>query len=450
MGRTHRSRKRKKYEANTVCKPLNYDEKFINLSKSMHQNGWLNETKLRIGEFQWIGRGVYSLKNLKKIDLIISIPIVNFITIHTIDDDIQFSRILSMAFRAKEKCIQMQCLLSIYLLYVRHHKRWTEYSNTLPLRFDCPYFCRSSEILMMISEIKEKIRQQKLMVNEQFKLFRDTFGDIKCDCCGRKYFSEIFTLESFTWAFFAVNSRTVYFDPQQVHTRKPRDHSSAIRYLKDRPTMALAPFLDLLNHDSSADTEFKIKNRNQTTFYELYTKHPVNRYKQIFISYGKLDNTKLLTEYGFFLPHNNCDSVEIKRNDLKFLLKLLPFSMDKSIKSFIFNLAKELYVTLENGLNYNLLLVLRALYEVFKNSQVTVVQLNKRIYDVCDNESELQNFNEFYALKLINFKIKLFQISAKYFLRLRKLEKLSRQGEIYLDFLNFTINWLFELKNKES
>lgn len=450
MGRTNRIRKRRKCQSHSTCESLNLDEKFINLSKFLHRNGWLNESELRIGDFHSIGRGVYSLKKLNNTDLIISVPVVNFITIHTFDDDLEFRWILSTAFRTKEKCIQMQCLLAIYLLYLKHHSRWTEYLATLPTTFDCPYFCGDSEILMMIPEIKEKIRQQKHMINDQFRLFGSVFGEMKCVCCGRKYFSDIFSIASFTWAFFVVNSRTVYFDPRQVPARKPSGQNSVFRYLKDKPTMALAPYLDLLNHDSCADTEFKIVNRHQTTFYELYTKVAVNRYDQIFISYGKLDNTKLLTEYGFFLPHNDCDFIEIKHQDLHCLFQLLPFPIAESVESFILKIAKELFFTRDNGLSYNLLLVLRALYEVFRNSRISETQLSKRIYVVCENESELENFNRFYALKVVNLKIKFLQISAKFFTRLRKLGKLSRAGEIYLNFLTFTIDWMFEWKIEGS
>lgn len=56
-------------------------------------------------------------------------------------------------------------------------------------------------------------------------------------------FSDILTFESFKWAWNVVNTRSVYFE---VGNNK---------YLCDKEpnNIALAPYLDLLNHSSTAD-----------------------------------------------------------------------------------------------------------------------------------------------------------------------------------------------------
>ena len=66
--------------------------------------------------------------------------------------------------------------------------------------------------------------------------------------------------------------------------------------------MALAPFLDLLNHSCTARVQ---------TFYDpvlqsftIKTLLPVQPGEQVFILYGPHDNAFLLCEYGFVLPDN--------------------------------------------------------------------------------------------------------------------------------------------------
>jgi hypothetical protein len=65
---------------------------------------------------------------------------------------------------------------------------------------------------------------------------------------------------------------------------------------------ALAPFLDLLNHTSEAETSAEFDETSRC--YVLKTVKPYRRYRQVFIKYGHYCNRQLLVNYGFTVPQN--------------------------------------------------------------------------------------------------------------------------------------------------
>ena len=46
--------------------------------------------------------------------------------------------------------------------------------------------------------------------------------------------------------------------------------------------------------------------------YEIISQSSYRRHEQVFINYGAHDNTKLLLEYGFIVPHNPHNSVPVE------------------------------------------------------------------------------------------------------------------------------------------
>jgi hypothetical protein len=73
--------------------------------------------------------------------------------------------------------------------------------------------------------------------------------------------------------------------------------------------MALAPYLDFLNH--STDMEVDAKFNKVTRRYEIYTKTPYKKGQQVFISYGPHSNDTLFLEYGFTVKHNPHSTVQM-------------------------------------------------------------------------------------------------------------------------------------------
>lgn len=449
MGRVSRERKRRKrksldLESTKEFHSINDDQNYIAIKKSLHRDGWQNETTLKIGEFAVTDRGVYSTKNLQANDLLISLPIESMISIVTMECDNDFYELMNCIFAGKKQLITSQSMLAIYLLYLKHHRRKMEYINTVPSSFSVPYFCTTIERNHMIASIMEKVLIQQQIIQNDFECFVQCFGQMCCTHCKQKYLSDVFTLTEFEWAFFAVNSRSVYFSldiVNQMHV------PSRIRlWLKDEPTLALAPFLDLLNHSNEAKTivEYKITSSRHGQ-YGLRTVVPFKKYTQIFISYGTLDNTKLLTDYGFFLPNNSNDFIEIQASEtcIDQYIDRVPYKMKMFMKNY--NLDQNLYISRINGFSHNLITLI---YIVCNENDAQTFHENefkKMIYGELDKLNVNSIECRACASSLIDAKIREMELSIQ---RLNKQKiELSEQSKIYCDYLQESINWLVNLRN---
>lgn len=447
MGRTNRNRKRKKIydldeqSTNGRFESMNSEGIYINLARSLYRNGWQNETNLKVGHFPVTGRGIYSQQNFQKDDLLISLPITSLISIVSIADDLKFRLLLNRIFGSAEKQMTSQGLLALYLLYLKHTAQQMEYITTLPTTFSMPYFCNDAEINAMHSTIRDKIYDQREIISADFNCFQENFKDTCCMCCNRIYFCDIFNFSEFEWSFFAVNSRSVYFNLEKIAVR----HYESVRgiqvLLKDEPTLALAPFLDLLNHSCSAGTGLYVKNTNDGPLYQLYTTVAYPKYEQLFISYGALDNAKLLTEYGFFVPNNKHDSIEIKRKDIDNYLKLVPYRIKMLIANE--NLDKNLFVSRVNGFSHNVRVLI---YILCNASHATTAadenKFKKIIYGDVNELDTVSNDMKTMAAALIDGKIKDVREQCSLFNERESNGQLTERARIYFDYLKDIIEWL--------
>lgn len=450
MGRTNRNRKRKKAnDLETQSSPngrfesMDSDDMYINLARSLYRNGWLNETSLKVGEFPATGRGIYSTRSFQKHDLLISLPITSLISIATIADDMKFRGLLKRTFADAEKQITSQSLLALYLLYLKHSAQRTEYMSTLPGAFTVPYFCRADEIDGMVASVRDKVAEQRDTVDADYARCRLHFEEARCMCCGRRYFCDIFDRCEFEWAFFAVNSRSVYLSPEKIPVR----HIDAVRtvqkLVKDEPTLALAPFLDLLNHSCTASTGLYIKNTDAGPLYQLYTTVPFAKYEQVFISYGALDNVKLLTEYGFFLAGNKHDFVELKRNDVDGYLKRLPYRVRALLAKE--NVDRNLYVNRANGFSHNIRIIIYMLCAGSAAHAANAADdnhLKRLIYGDGDHFALVTNDMKAIAGAIIAAKVNEYRDHLAAFDERQSSGTLSETANIYMDYLSEAIEWL--------
>lgn len=223
-GRTFRKRKIKSIETRS-CNASS-ETKLIELIKWMKINKWVPVCQLQPTIFIQTGRGMMAKRNIKDNDLLISIPKNLLITTNTV-----MTSNIGHMFQDSNNSLFPTCqqILSTYLALQKKmgsQSAWSEYISTIPSTFSTPFFCFDHEILptyilSRFEKMKEETTNSYYIVLSQAKL------------CG---FQEI-SWEDFLWAWCAVNSRAVYFEPDEK-----------LHGLKDRDCLALAPYLDLLNH----------------------------------------------------------------------------------------------------------------------------------------------------------------------------------------------------------
>lgn len=440
MGRTHRQRARKRRNSKQLSNSytcLDSREEHIRLFKWMHARGWSNKTKLKIGDFPQTGRGVYTTKNLKVNDLLIEIDTDTLITIRTINNDTKFLTLLDDILRDGNKIITSQCLFALYVLYLKHHRQYAEYIESLPTGFTVPYFCNAIELQGMPDDIRIQVQKQHEDIENTYKLLNDKLCRIHCSCCNKPFIGTIINLSTFEWAYFAVNSRSVFLDSKMFH------HLTIIKSLSDKPNLALAPFLDLLNHSSAVQTALAVQRNSEiesSSSYQLYTKTSISKYQQVFISYGALDNLKLLTEYGFFQPNNKFDVFPFAFDEIEPLWKPLPYKIKLFLNSH--GLDKHLNISRDHGFSHNFL-VLFNLYDAIERGEKFITNdmaLKKYIFAVT---ATMNDALWKYATKVIQYKIDCLLKIINFF-QIEK--KISIYAIGYVNYVKDTIEWLRQLK----
>ncbi|XP_021344112.1 SET domain-containing protein 4-like, partial [Mizuhopecten yessoensis] len=184
--------------------------------------------------------------------------------------------------------------MSIFLLAekAKHESSfWYPYINILPKKYTTPSFFSETELNLLPKTVRSRASTEISKVHTAFKLVTDFIRS-----CWPEL-APVITLPDFLWAWYSVNTRSVYYK-----------HNLCEEFLADGNHLALAPFLDLLNHsyDANITAAFNVN----SNCYEIQTENTYRKYDQVFISYGNHDNAHLLVEYGFVLPNNPNDAVE--------------------------------------------------------------------------------------------------------------------------------------------
>jgi len=164
-------------------------------------------------------------------------------------------------------------------------------------------------------------------------------------------------LASFEWAWFTVNTRAVYLSRDPRFGNLPVSEESSDR-------LALAPYLDLLNHSVDVAMQAGVDIHKETSGYQIVTKTKIKKYDQAFINYGPHDNTKLLLEYGFFVPNNPHECFNFSLDDIFDFIESVKKIFEKSYKINILKsnkLDQKLCVT-KDGLSWNAVVCLKILF----------------------------------------------------------------------------------------
>ncbi|BET01383.1 ATP-Hypothetical protein cassette subfamily B, member 7 [Nesidiocoris tenuis] len=294
MGRTYRHRKKKIGEQRPV--PLGNDVGYLGLVNWLVDRKWSPSCKLVPVTFSDTGRGMMAKENIPAGTILASLPASALITARTVADSP-----LAEVFLNTSACFSTQQVLSSFLVLQKHlgeDSDWFAYVNILPLQYFSPVFATSDLIDAFPPTIVHKILRMQTKIDHLHSSLMGAVGQSRCPHCSKLY-SELFTFDEFRWAWFTVNSRSVYLSPS---VNKPCDIQ-----LSDPNNIALAPFLDMINHSDLAKVNVLFDEANST--YSIVTLVPYKKHQEVFINYGSHSNEKLYLEYGFVLPSNCNDSV---------------------------------------------------------------------------------------------------------------------------------------------
>lgn len=351
MGRTFRHR-RKKLDS-TRPQPLGSETDYVQLVKWLSAQTWSPTCKLAPALFTQTGRGMVAKENISSNSILASLPASILITVRTVANSE-----LSKVFINPELSFSTQQVLSAFLVYQKHlglDSHWLPYLNILPNQYSSPVFCSEEVISAFPETTANKIYRMKAKIDELYLSLVEAMADKLCDHCDKPY-CNIFSFEKFQWAWFTVNSRSVFLSPS---VNDPCDIN-----LIDSNSLALAPFLDMINHTDSAKVNVLYDDKNR--LYSIQTLVPYKKNDEVFINYGGHSNEKLFLEYGFILPENRNDSVSFTQDEFLQALKTViphldvPKNRYNLLKShgFLSNLSCS-----HEGLSWNARALLHVLFE---------------------------------------------------------------------------------------
>nr|XP_022292538.1 SET domain-containing protein 4-like [Crassostrea virginica] len=334
-GRTKRIRRRK--QANTG--KIVISKEIIALSRWMkhesRKHGFRWKCHLCPSHFSETGRGMMTKQSLSCGDLLVSIPKQLLITVETV-----LMSAIGGKIKGKNLKLSSQQLLSLFLLQEKSKgvkSFWFPYISVLPKSHDTYGDFSAREMYLSPPKLRAQAQNR---ITDMKQAYREVLDSS---------LGEAILYEDFVWAWFCVNSRSVYY------------RSAGSEFVReDGNNLALAPYLDLLNHSGGAQVEAGYNEKRGC--YEIRTLNPYKKYNQVFISYGNHDNYHLLVEYGFTLPENPNDVVQVDYDDvLEAAEAVFVSNMEKKQEVIAqHNLHRKLSCSLE-GLSWNLLLMTRVL-----------------------------------------------------------------------------------------
>ncbi|KAJ8913508.1 hypothetical protein NQ315_017058 [Exocentrus adspersus] len=372
----------------------------INLKRWLAQNDF-RDTHLGLKNFPRTGRGVTSSRQIPENDILIAVPYKLMISCSTLQESLQ--EVVSPAHKLK-----IHDLLALFLVVEKQKEKslWKSYLDSLPLVLPIASQKNRENFMESMSRVRRSIGERGGCVLDE---------------------------NLFKWGYILVNTRAVYVDPQIVQA----ECCFFQNILIDRPSMALCPFLDMFNHHFLARTEAKVVERDGKLFYQLQTLNKYKKHQQIFISYGSHDNSKLVMEYGFFIPGNVLDVVKL---DFKDVLDVLGVKLDQNRYKFVtchdFN--SDLYVGY-NGVSFSLKALLYVSFNDICKDCSTV------IFSDC-YPLEYLRILPGWTMRLLDFKLTVFE-SDYTKLRYSGFEKTEDAG-VMESFLKYRICLVNDLKNR--
>ncbi|KAL7852571.1 hypothetical protein SRHO_G00183560 [Serrasalmus rhombeus] len=298
--RSRKKRRRKREDAYSVT--LSHEAPFVNLRRWLKKKGFSSRS-LVPASFSDIGRGLMATKPIKANDLLISLPERCLLTTGTV-----LKSYMGEYIKRWQPPVSPLVALCSFLIAERHFgdaSEWSPYIKVLPKSYTCPVYFSDDIMELLPYGLRKKAADQREQFQELYSSSQPFFSSLQP--LFTQPIEDLFTQDAFRWAWSSVNTRTVYME-----------HVQSDFLSREKDVLALAPYLDLLNHCPKVQVEAGFN--KLTRCYEIRTIQSCRKFQQAFICYGPHDNQRLLLEYGFVAPGNQHSVVYVDLGILKVCL----------------------------------------------------------------------------------------------------------------------------------
>ncbi|CAL1544509.1 unnamed protein product [Lymnaea stagnalis] len=296
--------------------------------------------KLEVAYFKNIGRGLKCKRHIEVGDTIISIPLDLLITTNTV-----FNSEIGAVILSGNDCFTPQQLLTIFLIIERckgENSFWFPYLSTLPTVYTTPLYFTNDEIKLLTTRGKQMADEYRKRFDRACQVINNFLKASAPSYC------PLVDLADIMWAWSTIETRSVYLETTP---------HSFLKVDPDESHVALAPYLDLLNHKDTAQMSAGLN--TSSSCYEIVTQDKFEAHDQIFICYGAYDNTRLLVNYGFTLPQNVHNMYYITLDNIKQLSPNNIQHWDKKVSIIKETGLEKNLVCNQDGLSWALMTVLK-------------------------------------------------------------------------------------------
>ncbi|XP_066934186.1 SET domain-containing protein 4-like [Clytia hemisphaerica] len=244
---------------------------------------------LTIKDFPLSGRGVMTTRHINKNDLIIKIARRFLITFDTV--------LTSMKWCIRDESNHGLTAKDLFLFFILVEKwkgkasKFRIYIESIPETYTTPSCIPESKASLLPDFVSLERNKQRAKIAGHFKRLTHFLTAYQS-----KMKEKRLNFDDVMWAWNVVNTRSVYLNPRNLTCSL-----DAFTKLSE-VDFALAPLLDMLNHESGAQVEAKFNTKSN--HYEIRTFDSYEPKEQVFINYGSHGNRMLFFEYGFILPNN--------------------------------------------------------------------------------------------------------------------------------------------------
>ncbi|GMT27025.1 hypothetical protein PFISCL1PPCAC_18322, partial [Pristionchus fissidentatus] len=221
------------------------------------------------------GNGVFSLVTQRMNKHVIELPVETLLTAGRVAEMDGYRRLLEEnSFHANP----FEMLVIFFYLEREEGSEWAPYLRMLPSSFDTPvaldWRLKEEDLPASVRPFWQQQRKELEGIRERLPPLLPSPIDIP----------------RLIWAWHVVNTRCIYIE----NPPHPLIDTSRVE-----DTIAVIPFVDMLNHSSDASCIAELDKRNGK--YVVRANKAVPEGSELHVCYGPHDNGRLLVEYGFSL-----------------------------------------------------------------------------------------------------------------------------------------------------
>ncbi|KAL7149527.1 hypothetical protein ABFS83_05G046900 [Erythranthe nasuta] len=248
------------------------------------------------GSGSGLGLGLVATDDIPKGSDLITLP--DHIPLRFESKDGEPSTLTDLARHIPEELWAMK--LGVKLLQERAIKGsfWWPYIGNLPETYSVPIFFPGEDIKnLQYAPLLHQVNKRCRFLLEFEKLVKNELETIKLD--DHPFGGKDIDASALGWAMSAVSSRAF-----RLHGKKRPGRTHI-----DTPMML--PLIDMCNHSFAPNAEI-VQENNENVLVKVIAGAEIKRDDQLELNYGRLNNDFFLMDYGFVVPSNPYDCIELK------------------------------------------------------------------------------------------------------------------------------------------